>query len=100
VVYEDNGYSLYDINLQSKQAAQIGFTYYLNDEIKRLGSKSRAIRDFINWSRYPIGWIKKNNNRLIVKLSDLRSHYGPVMLRVEFKGDAVVSERFGFRMKD
>jgi len=70
------------------------------DEMNTFRPKSRAVRDFLNWSRFPFGRVEKTDEGTVVKLSDLRFQFGTherYMLLVRFNKDGtLVSEKFGF----
>lgn len=104
IIPRDNGYNVYAVNSAQGQVGSPRFTAHQMDEINTFKPKSRAVRDFLNWSRFPFGKVEKTDAGTLVKLSDLRFQYGAgerYMLVVKFgKDGALISENFGFRNKE
>ncbi|MFH0889220.1 MAG: metal-dependent hydrolase [Planctomycetota bacterium] len=104
LLLQQTGYSTYNINTLSGKVGEKSVIFYPRDEIAKFIPMSKAIRDFLNWSRFPFGRIENTPEGVNVKLSDLRFQYGPkerFMLSVRFgKDNQLISERFGFSGND
>ena len=104
IIPRDNGYNVYAVNSAQGQIGGPHSITHQMDEINTFRQKSRAIRDFLNWSRFPFGRVEQTEEGVTVKLSDLRFQYGVderYMLVVKFNKDGgLISEKFGFRNKE
>lgn len=104
IIPHDNGYNVYAVNSAQGQVGGSHSITHQMDEINTFKPKSRAIRDFLNWSRFPFGRVEQTEEGIVVKLSDLRFQYGAqerYMLVVRFNKDGgLMSENFGFRNKE
>jgi len=104
IIPQQTGYSTYNINTLSGKIGEKSVISYQRDEIARFIPMSKAVRDFLNWSRFPFGRIENTPEGVNVKLSDLRFQYGAkerFMLSVKFgKDNQLISERFGFNGND
>src|SRR3989339_919003 len=69
IIPRDNGYNVYDVNSAQGKVAGPHFVSHQMDEINTFRPKSRAVRDFLNWSRFPFGRVEKTDEGTVVKLS-------------------------------
>ena len=104
IIPRDNGYNIYAVNSADGQVGGPHSIAHQMDEINTFRQNSRAVRDFLNWSKFPFGRVEKTDEGTLVKLSDLRFQYGigeRYMLVVKFNKDGgLISENFGFRNKE
>ncbi|MBI5779586.1 MAG: metal-dependent hydrolase [Planctomycetes bacterium] len=100
IIPHDNGYNVYAVNSAQGQVAGPHSIAHQMDEINTFRPNSRAVRDFLNWSRFPFGRVEQTDAGTVVKLGDLRFQFGTqerYMLLVRFNKDGtLVSEKFGF----
>jgi len=105
-------YNVFDIDTLKSKFSPLEQVPYPREQLAKFTSKSKALRHFLNWARFPFGRIEESGEQIIIKLSDLRFRHShlisdPLKRREEkekfvlisqlSKDGNVISEKFIFQ---